>query len=285
MVRLPLLLLLSLLAFATACKKQTGCTDPNAVNYDPEAKKAADICILPEPVHKIILVKFTAVWCPPCGGWGAAAFKQFKADYADHIIPIASHGSPSQPDALTTEASLSMFSNFPVTGFPNFLVGTQFRGATNNIAQSMDQELARPVLAGGAMVYDQVDGQYVVEARVSFFAAAQGNYYLSVFVLEDGIPGGDNAGTALDQKGDNSDTYTHNHVLRGYGFGKPFGQVVATGNIPANTGYDFATQIAIDGDWKPSKQTLVGVIWKKNGGNYEAVNAFEGVNQLDLAVE
>lgn len=284
MTRFSLLLLL-LVSLATACKKQIGCTDPSAVNYNPDAKKSADNCVVPEPVNKVLLVKFTAVWCPPCGGWGADAFKQFKADYANDVIAIASHGSQSQPDALTTDASLAMFSNFPVTGFPNFLVGSQFQGATNNISQAMSDALAKPVEVGGAMVFEQVENKYIVDAKVEFFSATQGDFYLSVFVLENGIPGGDNAGAALDQKGDNSNSYTHNNVLRAHGFGQPFGQSIASGSIGGNAAYNLATQINIESDWNTDNQTLVGVIWKKTGGAFEAVNAFEGIDKQDIERE
>lgn len=281
MSRFVSLLLLAVVFTAVGCKKEVGCTDPNAINYNPGAKKASDNCVLPAPVNKVLLVKFTAVWCPPCGDWGAEAFKQFTTDYEGDVIAIASHGSQSQPDALTTDASIAFVQNFPVTGFPNFLVGTQFEGPTSNISQAMNQERDKPVIAGGALLYEEIDGAYVVDAKVEFFQEAQGDYYVSVYVLENDIPGGDNAGV-LDQKGDNSNNYTHNHVLRGHGFGQPFGESLASGTIAANSAYNAATQITIENDWSTKNQHLVGVIWQKDGNKYTAVNAFEGVDKATL---
>lgn len=279
------LFLAAIVMLAVACKKETGCTDPLAVNYNPEAKKSSNDCVAPAQERKVLLIEITAIWCPPCGSWGTPAFKQMLADYPDDIIGMAIHGSQFQPDVLTTDAGATIFQNFPVTGFPNFIIGPTHIGTSQTIDDDMNDLMNMPVKVSGAMIYEIKDGVYHLDAKVQTYDDISSTHYLAMYLIEDGIAGGDDDGASYDQKGDQSNDYTHDHVLRAAAYGQAFGKVINSGPAGSDESFDFNTTVDVQQDWKTGNQHWIGVIWKKENGKYIYVNAFEGVDGATLQAE
>lgn len=275
-----LCLLLVTLLSAVGCKKQEGCTNPDSLTFDPEAKKDDGSCILVENERKVLLLEFTAAWCPPCGSWGNELFHHMIDTYSGQVVPLASHGSFQQPDSMTNKYSNAFHTNFPINGWPHFYVGSLSTGTSMDIQDEMDQYQSRPVVANGATTYTIGAENIAVKAQGKFFQSAQGDYYLAVYVLENGIPGGDNDPNGFDQQGDNSQHYVHDHVLRTGASEDIFGDLLASGEISLGTKMEFDYTIPIDPAWTLQHIELIGIIFEKHGSTYNYVNAWKAVELL-----
>lgn len=274
------LLMVGVMVSMTACKKKEGCTDPDSLTYDPDAKKDNGTCVLADQQRKTLLLEFSAAWCPPCGSWGNDAFHKMIDDYSTETVAISSHGSNQQPDGMTNKYSDGFKGNFPIGGWPNFYVGSIFKGTDKNIEAEMDQYRGAPIIANGATIYTVEGNNIIVHAKGKFFQSTTGDYYLAVYVLEDNIPGGDGEPSGFDQQGDNTQTYVHDHVLRRGASDDVFGDKIASGNITVGTQKELAYLIPVDQDWNMLNIELIGVIFKKNGGTYEYVNAWKAVEVI-----
>lgn len=261
----------------TSCKKK-GCMDPNSISYNVDAKKDDGSCQYPAEARKATLIEFTAVWCPPCGSWGTAAFNDMIAQHGPKIVAISSHGSYSQPDVMTNDYSDAFKNNFPITGWPNFRVGNIQKGTSSSIANDLATIFAEPIIANGILNYSIADGKIDVQAGVKFFMDASGEYFLGVYILENGIDGSNNAPTAYDQKGDESTDYLHEHVLRSGAVPAVWGEKIIDGSAINGQSVKKEYSIDVDAGWVADNLHVIGVIWKKNGNNYEYVNAWEGTH-------
>ena len=271
-----LLLMLLILAIGAGCKKRPGCTDPAALNYDPDARKSDNSCITVQQVRMVPLFQFTAIWNPPCGSYGTKAFKEALALAPNALIGIASHGSENQPDALTSNYSTQLFETFGVTDLPHFAIGGTNLGTTPNADSLLSAMLAEPVVANGSATFSIEGSTINIDAIARFFRFTEGEFTLSIFVLESGVEGGDNAPPGLDQMGDNTNTYTHDYILRGGPATHVMGEVIASGNISSTTSKRFSYIMEAAPDWRKDRLEVVGVIWKKEAGGYAYVNAFRG---------
>jgi hypothetical protein len=273
----PLLLLLILfLTIGSGCKKRAGCTDPSALNYDPEARKSDNSCITVQQVRMVPLFQFTAIWNPPCGSYGTKAFKEALSLNPATMIGIASHGSESQPDALTSNFSAQLFETFGVTNLPHFAIGGTNLGTNPNADSLLSAMLAEPIVANGTATFFIEGNTINIDAIARFFRFAEGEFTLSIFVLESGVEGGDNAPPGLDQMGDNTNTYTHDYILRGGPAPHVMGDVIAIGSISSTTSKRFRYTMEAQTGWRKDRLDVVGIIWRKEAGGYAYVNAFRG---------
>lgn len=271
-----LLLMLLFLAIGSGCKKRAGCTDPAALNYDPDARKSDNSCITVPQTRMLPLIQFTAIWNPPCGSYGTKAFKEALALAPNALIGIASHGSESQPDALTSNYSAQLFETFGVTDLPHFAIGATNLGTSPDIDSILADIMSAPVVANGAASFSVEGNILTIDAIARFFQFTEGEYTMSILVLESGVDGSDNAPAGFDQMGDNSSTYTHDLILRGGPAAHVMGEVIATGNISSTTSKRFSYTMEADSGWRKDRLEVVGIIWKKDAGGYVYVNAFRG---------
>jgi thiol-disulfide isomerase/thioredoxin len=270
-----LLFIILLTLVSTSCKKKEGCTDPNAINYDAEAKKDNGSCILVTESRKALLIEFTAAWCPPCGSYGAPTFVKMLEDYGDKVVAIASHGSNNQPDGMTNDYSNAFVKNFPIGGWPSFYLGNKTT-TSGTIENDINNEFSMPIVASGALTYKIVNDKIEIKSKVEFFQEAIGDYYLGIYVIESGIDGGASAANGFVQKGTTDLNYKHNHVLRTGAVQSVFGVKITNGT--ATKGFSIAKDynITIDSKWVADNLEVVGIIFKQNGATFEYVNAFEG---------
>lgn len=271
------LLALGTMVTTAGCKKKEGCTDPNSLNYDPEAKKDDGSCVAAEATRKILWLEFSAAWCPPCGSWGNDAFHAVIDQYGDQLVSISSHGSFSQPDGMTNKYTDDFKNNFPITGWPNFYIGSIQKGTSTNVSADITQINGQPIEANGVATYTIDGGSITVKAKGKFFEDTNGDFYLGIYVMEDGIPGDDSQPTGFDQEGDNSTDYVHNNVLRAGAVNNTFGESLASGNVGSGTEKDFNYSISINNDWNVDNIYVIGIIWNRVGGTYEYVNAWNAV--------
>ncbi len=138
-------------------------------------------------------------------------------------------------------------------GIPSFWVG-DIKTSTSNAMLNL---LAQPAIAGVDYKYS-VDGTTMkVDVKVKFFNSGQGDYYLSVIVLEDGIDGtGD-----FDQNGAPA-TYHHDFVLRESSVpGNAYGEMIVTDPVAGKV-IEKNYTIDLDASWDDVYP--VCIIWKKD---------------------
>ncbi|MDB4303313.1 Omp28-related outer membrane protein [Desulfosarcina sp.] len=114
-----------------------------------------------------------------------------------------------------------------------------------------------------------------VNTQVKFFEDAEGEYYLSVLVLESGIDGSSSAG-AYAQSGTNSpNSYQHDFVLRASSVeGNAYGELILTDPVNGGT-TDNSFEILLNSAWNKSVYP-VAILWKKDESstpNYKYINA------------
>lgn len=220
-------------------------------------------------------INYTATWCGHCGDWGAPLIHDMNAE--GKTLAICAHGSN---DPMNNP----LYSNFQTDrpsggGIPSFWVGDTKSGSSSGISDVQNLK-AQTATAGIDMNYGISGGNATVQLAVKFFEAGTGDYYLSVYVLEDGIDGSSSAGS-YKQSGTSSsypnDDYEHNFVLRASNVAdQAYGELIISDPASGKTvtkNYD----IPVDASW--DQDVYVGaILWKKDGSGspqYKFVNAYK----------
>lgn len=103
-----------------------------------------------------------------------------------------------------------------------------------------------------------------VDLTAHFKYSEYGNYYMNVYLLENGISG-TQAGV--------SGTYIHNRVVRTLLGGASATSNIIPSNPIINTDYTKTYSYTIPTDWNLNKLSLIGIVFKKIGSLTEVVNA------------
>jgi hypothetical protein len=174
---------------------------------------------------------------------------------------------------MHNEALYSSFTSDRPTGggIPSFWVGdikTTEPGA-------MDDLLAQTPMAGIGIAHTIEGTTMTVNTQVAFFEDAEGEYYLSVLVLESGIDGSSSAGAYAQSGTANPSSYEHDFVLRASAIeGNVYGMLILTD--PANgetSDNDFS--ITLNSSWNKTVYP-VAILWKKDESStpkYKFINA------------
>jgi hypothetical protein len=156
-------------------------------------------------------------------------------------------------------------------GIPSFWVGDIDDGEPGDVTNL----LAQTPPAGLEFIAARDGNNMNVMVRTLFFENVSGEYYLSVYILEDGIDGSSSAGQYAQNGVANPATYKHDFVLRTAATpNSAYGEMIASGSIAAGSKYDKTYAIPVDASWN---DIYVGVcLWKKDGtGFYSFVNALK----------
>jgi len=272
------LIILMALVFAS-CQESTllvddgsalkGCTDPEAVNYNPNAAIDDASCVCVDSLQHSIFGKFTATWCSPCGGWGVDRFEELYNANQGKALAI----SLQVNDALTNGQNGPLVDEFSskwqYTGTPNFFVndnfvGTSTSGIPGEIANKINQTAKLTIgthITSGAGINA---GKLNVNVYVKALADLSGTYHMSALFLYKEI-----AGT---QNGSTQNPHIHHHVLAASAISAgAFGEEVFT-NLSNGQVYHWARVIEYNGNWDMSKMELVFIVWRKTGTGFEFVN-------------
>ncbi len=248
-------LVFAAIAFVIACSKDETTTLPTSQTLNPQ-KVQWGLCI-----------EYTATWCGPCGNWGAPLAHEVYN--MGKVAVIACHVSN---DPMYDAALYSSLTNDRSTGggVPAFWMGD----TKTSSSSAMTQLLTKIPDASVDLTYSISNGKMKVNTRSKFFNAVSGDYYLSVFVLEDGIDGSSTAGDYAQNGVSNPTTYKHDFVLRASATSNCYGEQIATGSIAANKSIDKSYEITLKSDWKKTLYPCA-VLWKKETGTpaYKYVNA------------
>ncbi len=238
-----LLLAAAVMLIFSACKK------------DEENNTETELT--PTAAQKGFILEWTSITCGICGSSGGPALDKFSQDGPKGAM-IALHVNSSDSMKVPNNVYWAFSEDRPTGGgIPAFYAGD------TKTSYSDDQAVITQINSGNAVagvaIDYEIDGNTMsIRTRTKFFQPAQGDYRLSVFVLEDGIDGSDGAPQGYDQAGGGSD-YTHNCVWRASATSEIMGELIATDPV-ADSKVNKNYSVQLDPEWNDVYP--VAVIWK-----------------------
>jgi hypothetical protein len=261
------LILLAFVLVASACKKdEEETTEPDALN--------------PTNKQKGFAIEYTSTTCSLCGHYGGPTLHAYAKD-APHSAVIALHVNGNHDPMADNQLSYGFSQDRPSGGgIPSFWVADQKEDMKDQSAMKNFINAHPTAIAGIDFRYNIDGGKMTVETLTKFFDAGSGDYYLSVYVLEDGIDGSSKAPTGYVQPGTSqsypNDDYVHDFVIRAASNGNNvMGEKIIT-NPAKDKEISKTFTFTLDPEWKKSLYP-VAVLWHYNpNGNikYEFVNAY-----------
>jgi hypothetical protein len=256
---------------------------------------AAAACIqlqaqTPEKKSIALFYKITATWCGPCGSWGWQLAEEVNTQTAGKALFVGLYASSSSTFYNSTVETLA--DQFTFGGYPDFGVNGLEKSSANSSPQGINtagvksdciasiNSFAATTPTASAASNVSISGNTInVNAKVQFWSAASGEYYLAAYVIEDGA--------MAVQASRGSAPVAHHGVLRAsMTASSAWGEQIATRSIAANQTYtkNFTFNIT-DAQWDKAKLKVYNVLWKKEGGAYKFVNANVGILSGGTGVE
>ena len=260
----------------TGCKKDDGEEVVDNTGGDGNNNQPKEL-VVPQTSMPIVN-KLTATWCPPCGGWGWTLLQDIIDAQGEKAVIMGTYGSStSEYYHNTAQAFKTQFA--PTAGWPAFCVNgkneTQYSSNGNiytgqTLTQCInvcDNFAAQSPTVQTGFRYSVKEGNIEVETKTKFFENGDGNYYLGVYVIEDGVVGKQAGHTP-------STSAEHHYVLRNSQMDIPWGKQIAEGEVAAGTTFDNVFSIPVDNKWNMDKVKVAVIMWDKNIYNkYIFVNA------------
>lgn len=263
--------LTSLFVFQSCDKDETKVVQP-IVTTDSTPK---DTSIAVEKKNMGLVFKFTGTNCYYCGDWGWTMFKDLTTQFhKKDAVCIAAYSQNTFAKLLISPIATDFDRRVPVSkGYPTFTGnfvdawsgGNTFAGMNNVISTNINNHKNADVIVNTGFKTSVEGDEMTVETNTKFFKSAEGDYYLGVYVLENGIV----AAQSGPKGGPNA---VHDNVLRGGN--SSWGELIATGTIDAEKSFNKTIKIALNSSWKKENLTVFTIIWKKNGTKYDFVNAY-----------
>lgn len=264
-----------------SCNKEKnaikGCTNSKALNFNSNATKDDGTCQIVDPNQRYLVLEIGAAHCAPCGSYAIPALeKTIQTLGSERIIPISIHANGDFPLHSQTSVELANSPNYYNTSIPRFAGGSEllFVGVNRDIQTNVDRikKAAEKTLALLPIVNSFVQKNFTdtgitVEVTSKFHNSGTGDFYLAVYILEDGIvhpqlirnPAGDDT-----IKKD----MIHNHVLR-TSIGPTFGTPLISGIVEKNHTIKKVMSKKLIADWKRENLHIAIVIWKRDSnGKY-----------------
>ena len=273
MKKLITLSILSIFVFVGCSKK--GCTDENAPNYDAKAKKDDGSCesyLVVSAKQRATVTYVGATWCGPCGAYGDPTKEHMESTHGSDVVILNVQAgddisSPSDFGPVFGNVFQSFVSNnyiphayWSAANVP--MVDAGFSGSAssnNNAADNNINEIIASTLDVGVAASAYIAGSTVTINTLSKFYSDQGEHFIGVYLLEDGV-------MAMQQiSGSNPAETAHNNVLRAAAY---------SGNSLGveSMGYSFTTNqevtgtytIDVNSNWNSSNLQVAVVVWKTN---------------------
>ena len=217
-------------------------------------------------VQQSLITQITATWCPNCGGWGWTFFENIYDDNEDKALLIAAHYSGE----LQTSVSSDFADNFNISYQPFFILGNENQNVNGGNASAKRTEIKNavdnsyttaPVVNAGLTVFKN-GNTLNVQTKTRFFQDATGEYYLGVYVIEDGV---------VNYQANQGNDAVHKKVMRASMSDSSFGELISSGSV--NSGAEFTKDYSIDiNGWNENKLEIATILWRKEGDTYFFVN-------------
>ncbi|MEM6321709.1 MAG: Omp28-related outer membrane protein [Bacteroidota bacterium] len=216
--------------------------------------------------QQIVISKLGATWCTNCGRDAWDQFDKVHQDLDGKAVILSLHPSPTSK--LHSQAALDFTNNLPQAwGQPLFYVN-RTKHNTNSIVQEAEVAATNSTEAAplaNVGITATINGDKLeVKAKAKFFQEGNGDYYLSLLIVEEDV---------IEDQASRGADVPHKKILRSSLLGNTFGQSISTGTVAANQEFDFTDSQTIPADWISENLEVAAIIWKKEGDNYEFVNA------------
>lgn len=219
----------------------------------------------PVKKSKALVIKFTETWCEPCGTWGWTTADGVVDGLGDKGYYMGAMKS-STPTSMNGNCVGIMASRYNITGVPTFIVGDADGGQNSGPVLNAATAISSAATVASPAGKLTISGTTInVTAKAKFWEAANGEYFMTAFVVEDSVLATQNGKTG---------TVAHHHILRGsmMANASPWGESIVNGAATANQEFTKTFTMAIKDGWKKEKLEVYVVIYKKNGAKYDFVN-------------
>ena len=223
-----------------------------------------------------IVYKSTGETCYYCGDWGwqgwidlSNAFTGTALTWANYSTGFSNahfRGQELNPSVSTMEA---IKQNFGSGGKPNWYVngvshGTSASAANAAAAASISSS---SVVASAAFETSTEGSEITVNAQAKFYSAGSGEYFMGAYVIENNVNGPQAGPIGA------SGNVDHHLMMRG-SMTTSSAWGVSIGSSPAaDATFEQEYKVAIPSSYNAANINIGIIIWKKNGANYEYVNA------------
>ncbi len=226
--------------------------------------------------HRTLITQFTGTACGYCPNMIDALEKlESDATYGDKFLLGACH-SYNQNDPMWYSGNSVLTGAFGVRNWPYVVVGFT-EGLANygvdpnvtNLKKAIDKCLQSSAKAGIALNSKSSNNSLLVNVQVK--AAETGNYFVGVWLVEDGIE--------YAQNGANQSTITHNSAIR-YNISPYNGE--ALNQIQAGKTAEKLFDVDLDGEWVKKNCRILAFVCVPQGSKYAITNVISA--PLDTAV-
>ncbi len=220
------------------------------------------------PVQASLITKRTATWCPHCGTWGWSLFKDLLEDNKGKAVFFAAHYSGDLANTTATQITANFDAAYQPVFYYNEINQEATSSNTSAVLSSMTQKVntahtSQPI-ANVGFDSSYANGTMNVNAKVKFFQAAEGEYYLGVYLIEDHV---------IANQASIGANANHRRVLRSSFSTSTWGELIGNGSIAAGHEFTHTFSQTVDNP-AAHDYSLAGVIWKKEGDKYKVVNTW-----------
>lgn len=246
-----------------------GCTDPLAVNYNDSAVVNDGSCVVIPVKQNGMFFKFTATWCQPCGEWGMDAFEEVYQANKGKIVAFTVQTN----DDLMTPRNQPTFEAFSTrwdySGTPNFVVNNTLINTNYYEAAGQINSITSATPTIGTGIHWTIGGgpntgKINVNVYAKAFSALTGEYKMGVYII---------AKRLIAYQNGQGDNYEHHKVLLGFAGDDPWGETITTSGASADQVFHKGYVVPLEPTWNVADIEVVSIIWKKNGANWDFVNA------------
>ena len=234
-----------------------------------------------EVVRKILLEEFTGHLCPNCPA-GKEVSEELKGIYGNRIVVMSIHtGIFARPipdgfenDYRTAEGG-AIATAFGVNQYPVGMVNRKnFDGSVvlspsawgSAVAEIIEEE--PPLRIQIQNSYNSSNRYLEVSLNTTILIEQEGQYFLSVFLLEDGMISPQKTDNETDYPDGIIYDYEHNNVLRA-AINSTWGEKLTDEGLMSGETYSKTYSINIDADWDHSNCKVVAFVY--NGDSMEVI--------------
>jgi hypothetical protein len=222
-----------------------------------------------------VVAKRTATWCGPCGGWGFEYFDQLKLQFQGNAVFMAFKDALSLPmtDGDTYYSRVQDVFDLE-GGTPKFFYNFNPENGYNYSGEnSVTQHINAEVIANSNYEFTLSSEKIHLKTTTKFFQSAEGDYVIAPFLILDNQTG-NQAGND-----DGPDTVHPGYVANlahpiNTEVVEPWAYKVASGKIEAGYQINLEFEVDRDGSWTQDDISFGLILYKRDGNNYEFINAF-----------